>query len=120
MRRVLLIAFSYPPVEIVGSVKVQGAYRQSKLVVETEYRDVVEGWKARVGFDRKLGVYEQFGLPFAKKRGSALPHTWLLNFAKYLLTYPDPRKGWIPSALEALHEIRRQNLDIAAIVTTSP
>src|ERR1700737_1050978 len=109
MRRVLLIAFSYPPVEIVGSVrpaalakyllrfgwepivltpKVQGAYRQSKLVVETEYRDVVEGWKARVGFDRKLGVYEQFGLPFAKKRGSALPHTWLLNFAKYLLTYP--------------------------------
>ena len=68
MRRILLIAFYYPPVEDVGSVRpaalakylprfgwepivltprVQGAYRQSKLVIETEYRDVLEDWKAR-------------------------------------------------------------------------
>jgi glycosyltransferase involved in cell wall biosynthesis len=43
-----------------------------------------------------------------------------LEFVKYLLTYPDPTKGWIPHALEAVKEIRRQNLDISAIVTTSP
>jgi hypothetical protein len=141
MRRILLIAFYYPPVETVGSVRpaalakylprfgwepivltprVQGAYRQSKLVIETEYQDVLEDWKARLRLDRKLGVHEQFGLPLAKKPGAALPHTRLLSFAKYLLTYPDPCKGWIPSALDALHEISRQNLDIAAIVTTSP
>src|ERR1700693_2832494 len=141
MRRILLIAFYYPPVETVGSVrpaalakylpsfgwepivltpKVEGAYRQSKLVIETEYRDVLEDWKDRLRLDRKLGVHEQFNLPLAKKPGSALPHTRLLNFAKYLLTYPDPYKGWIPSALEALHKIRRQNLDITAVVTTSP
>lgn len=141
MPRILLIAFYYPPVETVGSVrpaalakylprfgwepivlapKVQGAYRQSKLVIETEYQDVLEDWKARLRLDRKLGVHEQLGLPLAKKPGSAPPHTRLLNFVKYLLTYPDPCKGWIPSALETLHQISRQDLDIAAIVTTSP
>ena len=123
MRRVLLIAFSYPPVEIIGSVrpaalakylprfgwepivltpKVQGAYRESKLVIETGYRDVLKDWKARLRLDRKRGVHEQFGLPLAKKPGSALLHTRVLNFAKYLITYPDPFKGWIPYALEAI------------------
>ena len=141
MRRILLIAFYYPPVETVGSVrpaalakylpsfgwepivltpKVQGASRPSKLVIETEYRDVLEDWKGRLSLDRKLGVHEQFRLPLAKKPGAALPHSRLLNFAKYLLTYPDPCRGWIPFALKALHEISRENLDIAAIVTTSP
>ena len=39
---------------------------------------------------------------------------------KYLLTYPDLLKGWIPFALAAVDKIARQNLDIAAIVSTSP
>jgi glycosyltransferase involved in cell wall biosynthesis len=141
MRRVLLIAFAYPPVEIIGSVRPaalakylprfdweavvltprsQGAGRQSKLIIETEYRDVVEDWKARLHLDRKRGVHEEFGLPLAKKPGSVPAHTRALGLVKYLLTYPDPTKGWIPFALAAVEEIRRQNLDIAAIVTTSP
>jgi glycosyltransferase involved in cell wall biosynthesis len=142
MRRVLLIAFFYPPDEAVGSVrpaalakylprfgweavvltpKRQGVLRESKHVIETEYRDVLGDWKARLGLDQERGVHEQFGLPLTKKRGSALPHTRLLEFVKYFLTYPDPYKGWIPCALEALQEIRRRpDLDIAAIVTTGP
>ncbi len=141
MRKFLLIAFAYPPLEIVGAVrpaalakylpqfgwepvvvtpKIQDAKRQSQLIVETEYRDVLEEWKARLSFDRKRGLHEQFNLPVANKPGSELPHTRLLGWMKYLLTYPDPFKGWIPFALAAVEEVRRQNPGIAAIVTTSP
>lgn len=141
MPRVLLITFCYPPTEIIGSVRpaalakylprfgwepivltprIQGAERESKLVVETEYRDALEEWKARLGLDRKRGVHEQFHLPVAKKPGSTLLHTRFLDLTKYLLTYPDQLKGWIPFALAAVEEIHRQNSGIAAIVTTSP
>ena len=141
MRRVLLIAFAYPPMETVGSrrpaalakylprfgwepivitPRMEGVYRQSKLIIETEYRDVLEAWKARLGLDRKRGVHDQLGIPLSTNVGSELLHTRLLNFARYLLTYPDPCRGWIPFALEALQEISRQKMDIAAIVTTSP
>src|SRR5439155_21975098 len=56
----------------------------------------------------------------AKKPGSAEWYSRLIAFGKFLLTYPDPVKGWIPFALEAVQEIRQQKMDISAIVTTSP
>jgi Glycosyltransferase Family 4 len=141
LRRVLLIAFAYPPVQIVGSVRpaalakylprfgweamvltprLHGTRRQSKSIVETDYRDVLEDWKARLHLDRKRGLHEEFGLPLAKKPGVTPVHTRALDLAKYVLSYPDSAKGWTPFALAAVQEIRRQNLDIAAIVTTSP
>jgi hypothetical protein len=141
MRRVLLIAFAYPPVQLVGSVrpaalakylpqfgwevmiltpKLQGTRRQSNSIVETEYRDVLQDWKARFHLDRKRGLHEKFGLPQSKRPGVTPVHTRALDLAKYLLSYPDSTKGWTPFALAAVQEIRRRNLDIDAIVTTSP
>ena len=89
-------------------------------MIETEYRDVLADWKARFGFDRKKGVHEQFGLPVAQKPGTVLFHTRAFELARYFLTYPERQKGWIPFALEAVEQIRRQNQEISAIVTTSP
>ena len=142
MRRVLLIAFAYPPVEIIGSVRPAalakylpqsdweavvltperpGGRRGSELVIETGYRDVLSDWKARLKLDRQSSVHEQFGLSTATSKPGALRlHTRALDLARFLITYPDPFKGWIPYALEAIEKLRRQNLDIAAIVTTSP
>jgi len=141
LRRVLLIAFAYPPVQLVGSVrpaalakylpqfgweamvltpKLPGTRRQSKSIVETGYRDVLEDWKARFHLDRKRGLHEKFGLSQAKKPGVTPVHTRVLDIAKYVLFYPDSTKGWTSFALAAVQEIRRQNLGIDAIVTTSP
>ena len=81
MRRVLLIAFAYPPVQLVGSVRPAAlakylprfgweatvltpklqTRRSSKSIVETEYRDVLEDWKARFHLDRKRGLHEELG-----------------------------------------------------------
>ena len=141
MRRVLLIVSWYPPSEMVAAVrpaalakylprfgweavvltpKRQGIHRESKQVIETEYGDVLGDWKASLGLDRKKGIHERFGLSVAKKPGEVLLHTRALEYVKYLLTYPDATKGWIPFAVEAVEEIRRQNRNISAIVTSSP
>jgi glycosyltransferase involved in cell wall biosynthesis len=141
MKRVLVIAFFYPPFQTVGSVrpaalakflpqfgwevtvltpKREATRPESKDVIETGYRDVLDNWKARLRLDPKRSVHEQFSLPMSKDRASALMHTRLLNFARHLLSYPDQYRGWIPFGVNALLEIRRQNLTIDAVVTTSP
>ena len=81
---------------------------------------MLEDWKARFHLDRKRGLHEEFGLPQAKKPGVTPVHTRVLDIAKYVLSYPDSTKGWTSFALAAVQEIRRQNLKIDAIVTTSP
>jgi glycosyltransferase involved in cell wall biosynthesis len=140
MRRVLLIAFFYPPAPAVGGLRpaalakylprfgweaivltprLQGVNRESKSVIETEYRDVLKDWKTRLHLDPERELHERFALPMARKPGSEPLHTRLLSLATYALTYPDPYKGWIPFALAAVEQIRRK-VEIDAIVTTSP
>jgi glycosyltransferase involved in cell wall biosynthesis len=141
MRQLLLITFWYPPSKMVGAVRpaalvkylpqfgwetlvltprIDGACRQSKMLIETGYKDVLQDWKARLRLSRKRTVHEQFGLPSATRPGSVPTPTRVLNFVRYLLSYPDRLKGWIPFALSAVEEIRRQNRRIDAIVTTFP
>jgi hypothetical protein len=123
---VLLIAFAYPPVQIVGSVrpaalakylprfgweatvltpKLSGSRRQSKAIIETDYRNILEDWKARLHLERDRVVHEKFGLSVSKKPGVHPIHTRALELAKYILSYPDPTKGWTPFALEAIRRI---------------
>ena len=90
------------------------------MVVETEYHDVLQDWKARLGLDRKRTVSEQVGLPSPSRPGSLPVSTRLLKLARYFLSYPDPLKGWIPFALNAVRELRSQNRRIDAIASTFP
>jgi hypothetical protein len=83
-------------------------------------RDILEHWKTRLHLDRKRGVQQRFALPLHKKPGVVSVQTRALDLAEYLLSYPEPTKGWTPCALAAVEQIRHQNLDISAIVTTSP
>jgi len=139
-RYVLLVAFSYPPVERVGALRPAGlakylpsfgwipvvltagrpeARRTERNVFETPYRDVLACWKAKLGLDPSRGVHQQFGLPVAAKPDSRFAHTRILRAVKGILTYPDPSKGWIPFAREALAEIARR-YRIEAIISTAP
>jgi glycosyltransferase involved in cell wall biosynthesis len=90
------------------------------MVLETEYHDVLQDWKARLGLDRKRTVSEQVGLSAPDRPGSLPASTRLVNLARYFLSYPDPRKGWIPFALDAVKELHRQDRQIDAIMTTFP
>jgi glycosyltransferase involved in cell wall biosynthesis len=142
VRNVLLVTYSYPPVErsgarrpaalakylprfgwrpLVLAPKIDGgSARDSEWIIETDYRDVLADWKARLHLDRRRGLHEQFRLTLSKQAGTDKPHTLAIAVLKNLLTYPDVTKGWIPYALEAIESLRRQNQKIDAMITTFP
>jgi glycosyltransferase involved in cell wall biosynthesis len=140
MKRVLLIAYAYPPCSEIGAVRPAGlakylprfGWEPTVLtvrlpgvrptwapIVETGDEDVLQTWKARFGLEGRRSLHEQFGLPVAQKRDSRLMHTRILSALRYLVTFPDSTKGWIPFAMEALEEIRKTT-SLDAILTTSP
>ena len=140
MKRVLLIAYAYPPCTEIGAirpaglakylprfgweptvltVKLPGPRPSWAPVVETGDEDVLQTWKVRFGLEGKRGLHEQLGLPVTQKRDSQLMHTKLLFAMRYLLTFPDSTKGWIPFAMKELERIKKSTT-VDAIVTTSP
>jgi glycosyltransferase involved in cell wall biosynthesis len=140
MKRVLLIAYAYPPCTEIGAlrpaglakylprfgweptvltVKLPGLRPSWAPVVETGDEDVLQAWKVRFGLEGRRSLHEQLGLPVTKKRDSQLMHTKLLFAMRYLLTFPDSTKGWIPFAIKELERIKKSTT-VDAIVTTSP
>jgi hypothetical protein len=140
MKRVLLIAYAYPPCAEIGAIRPAGLAKYLprfgweptvltvKLpglrpvwapVVETEDEDVLQTWKVRFGLEGGRSLHEQFGLPLAQERNSTLVHTKILFAMRYVLTFPDATKGWIPFAMQALEQIK-ESTRVDAIVTTSP
>ena len=88
-------------------------------VVETEYKDVLQTWKLRLGLEGTRSLHEQLSLSVAQERDSIHLHTRILSLMRYLITFPDATKGWIPFALQALTELKK-TAKIDAILSTSP
>ncbi|MGH9502218.1 MAG: glycosyltransferase [Terriglobales bacterium] len=141
MRNVLLVTYSYPPVErsgarrpaalakylprfgwtpVVLTPEIEGSPRNSNLVVETGYRDVLADWKVRLHLDRRQSMHEQLGLSLSEKPGTDKPHTLAIEVIKNLLTYPDVTKGWIPYGVKAIEEMSRKGRRCDAIISTFP
>jgi glycosyltransferase involved in cell wall biosynthesis len=140
MKRVLLISYYYPPRQGVGGVRAGGlakylpqfnwepiiftpklppGNRPPARVIETGYRDVLSYWKARMGFDPTRGFQEQLQLPQSQSPRSYLMHTRAIYWLKSLITYPDPSKGWLPFARQALLQFATQE-HVDAIVSSAP
>lgn len=141
MRNVLLVAYSYPPVErsgarrpaalakylpqfgwrpLVLTPRVEAAPRNDEFVIETEYRDVLADLKAKFRLDQRRSLHEQLGLSLSKQAGADKPHTLAITIIRNLLTFPDLTKGWIPYAVKAVEDLKRSKRSIDAILTTFP
>ncbi len=140
MKSVLLIAHDYPPCPEIGSLRPAGlakylprfgwqatvlTVRHSGTrpswapVVETHDQDVLETWKMRFGLEGTRSLHDQLNLPMTPNRDSHHVHTKILSIMRYLVAFPDSTKGWIPFALQALYELRK-NMTVDAILSTSP
>jgi glycosyltransferase involved in cell wall biosynthesis len=140
MRRVLIIAYHFPPRPAIGSLRPMGLARHLPRygwepivltprlpdgprppvqIIETDYRDVLGQWKARFGLDPERGVHQQFSLPRAKTPNRVLPHTRLMKWLKPLLLFPDTTKGWTGFAMDAISQLK-EHTAVDAILTTSP
>jgi glycosyltransferase involved in cell wall biosynthesis len=141
MPRLLFIAYACPPRQSAGSIRAAGlakylprlgwdvsiltaklpnGQRPTVPIFETDYQDVIAQWKSRFGMDAQRGVHEQLGLSLPSKPNSNQLHTKAIECAKVSIAFPDGHKGWIPFAVDKLHELdnARQRPDI--ILSTSP
>ena len=141
MRRVLLISYSYPPRPEIGSVRLGGLAkylpqfgwepvvltpmlpngpRPPARVIETRYRDVLGDWKRRLGLDAGRGLHEQLKLQVSSIPGSKRLHTRVINWVASIIAYPDPKKGWIPFAIEAVQSLVRSEKVDAILSSAHP
>jgi len=139
IKRVLLIAYYYPPFPMIGALRPHGlrkylpehgwdvlvlttrleSSRDDRSVIETDYRDILSQWKKRLGFSSSRGLHDQLGLPVSSSPNRRLLHTRVIDAAKVLITYPDSMKGWVPFASKILPRLASTN-KIDAIISTSP
>src|SRR5437867_2204668 len=140
MRKVLLVAYWYPPRQSSGSQRPAGlakylpefgwepviltpklpdVRRPFAQVVQTGYQDVLQQWKARLRLDPSRGLHEQLNLGLASRPNSSPAHTKIIDCVKSWLACPDAMKGWVPFAMAAVSEMK-PSLKFDAIVTTSP
>lgn len=140
MRRVLLVAYHYPPRPGIGSVRAGGlgkylpqfgwepvvltarlpeGPRPPGRVIETEYRDVLVDWKERLGLHATRGLHEQLGLSVSSVREPKRFHTRLIDWIKSALAYPDSQKAWVPLAVKAVGELARSE-QVDAVLSTGP
>src|SRR5437016_4896224 len=139
MRRVLLIAYYYPPSNDSGAVRPAALMKYleqfgwepivltprlpgrtlSAQVIETEYADVLARLKRKMGLRPNQGVHEQLGLPQSEVPGKCLLHTALIQWVREFITYPDLTKGWVPFARQAIKSLSTR-FRFNAIISTLP
>lgn len=139
MKKVLFIAFCFPPHPAIGS---QRPYRLTKYlpqygwesiilthklqkrapegyrVIETDYKDVISSIKTRIFSDSKKTLHEQLGIAISKDIDSPTWKSKLIKLIREVITFPDGKRGWYNFALRAASELlERERVD--AIISTS-
>lgn len=109
--------FGWAPVVLTPRKPSNGA-RSSARVVETDYRDVLAEWKARLRLNRTATLHEQLGLEFSSVAQRPKLHTKLIQWITQLIAYPDAKKGWRPFAVRATRGLASEHFD--AIISTGP
>src|SRR5258708_11597992 len=139
MRRVLIIAYHFPPFRYwlasshgpgqTSSPIRLGAHRTDSQIAGwsspsgADHRDRLSGClgtvEGQIRLDPKRGIHQQFSLPRAKTPNRVPPHTRLMKWLKPLLLFPDASKGWRGFAMDAISQLK-EHTAVDAILTTSP
>jgi hypothetical protein len=140
VKRALLITYHYPPRAGIGSIRPRGLSkylpefgwetivltprlpdgpRPPGRIIETGYRDVLGDWKARLGLEATRGFHEQLKLPVSSVPRTKRFHTKAIDWAKSAITYPDPIKGWLPFAIDAVWKLAG-NERVDVILSSAP
>ena len=137
MKKVLIIAYEFPPNPGVGGFRIQGLAKflpefgweptiltitsaekpnTQFRVIQTPYFDVIGSWKKRFGLETEEGVKKQFGITTHKNKKSLID--FILIFLQEIIAYPDAQKGWYKYAVKAGGEFLQEE-DIDAMISTS-
>ncbi|HYG99971.1 MAG TPA: glycosyltransferase family 4 protein [Terriglobales bacterium] len=139
-RRVLLIAYHYPPSRESGALRPRGLAKylaefgwdvtvltasmpgtRPGNVIQTDSSDAVADWKRRLRLRPDRGLKDQLQSRTSgstQRAATTLINEHLVDLGRWLLTYPDPRKGWERFAVAAAERLRGQGIE--AIISTAP
>lgn len=139
VKKVLLIAFYFPPLDLSGSqrpcglakyfphfgweptvltMRHRGTFPMGIKVIATDYTDRIASVKRLTGFSTSTGIHQQMGIALEKNFNY---HSWkskAIKFFKELIAFPDPEAGWYRHAIESASEFMdKEKMD--AIISTS-
>ena len=139
MKKVLVIAYYFPPRPAVASLRPSGLARYLPEfgweaviltaalpgkpdphfeVIETQYHDSLGFGKKLFGLDSQRPLITQVRNKL-KIKSERSPLDFILATVGGIIAYPDPQKGWRRFAIEAGGDILRQQ-NIKAMISTSP
>jgi hypothetical protein len=139
MKKVLIIAYYFPPRPAVASLRPLGLARYLPEfgweaviltaalpnrpdphfnVIETQYHDCLGFGKRLLKLDSQSPLITQVKNKL-KVKSEKSPLDFILAAIGGIIAYPDPQKGWRRFAVEAGRDILRQQ-DIKAMISTSP
>lgn len=139
MKKVLVIAYYFPPRPAVASLRPSGLVRYLPEfgweaviltaalpgkpdphfnVIETQYHDSLGFGKRLLKLDSQSPLIAQVKNKL-KTRSERSPLDFILANVGGIFAYPDPQKGWRRFAVEAGKDILRQQ-DIKVIISSSP
>ncbi len=140
MKRVLIISYSFPPNDSIGSqrpyrlakyfpkygwepivmtVKRPGKPPEGIRIIETDYKDILKETKLKIGLNPYKTVHEQFGIKISKNFNHSTWKSKIIGLVKEVISFPDNTRGWYKSAFKSASSfLLKEKVD--AIISTSP
>ncbi len=137
MKKVLFIAYLFPPRPDIGAQrpyrlakyfpefgwqpivltpKLPGKLPEGMRIIETDYKDIFNEIKLKIGFDSDDTVHKQLGIKGSKN----FTYPKIFRFVRQVINYPDEQKGWYNFALKSASEFLNKEKVDAIISTSSP
>ena len=141
MKKVLIIAYHYPPRGTIGSQRPFGLARYlpafgwepvvltAKLpekahsgvrVIETEYNDILSAMKLKIGLNPDSGLHEQLGIKESKNYDYPTWKSKGIKLLKETIAFPDEKRGWYKYLIKAASELLDSEKVDAILSTSSP
>lgn len=139
MKKVLIIAYFFPPETVVGSqrpyrlakyfprfgwepvvlsVKRPGKPPEGIRIIETDYKDIGGSIKSMIGFDPGKGVIQQSGITVSKGFVHTTLKSKIVKLFREVIAFPDSKRGWYKFALKSASEFLCKD-SVDAIISTS-
>jgi glycosyltransferase involved in cell wall biosynthesis len=140
IKKVLLIAYYFPPRPGSGSVRPMGLAKylpnfgweplimtvrlpgpvpKGVEVVETDYVDILGNFKGWLGFKQHLTLKKQLGIPVGKHGATRPLLSRVISRMRSVIAFPDKEVGWVKFAVQEGKRLLAKE-DIEAIISTSP
>ncbi len=140
MKKVLIIAYQFPPSQAIGAqrpfglakhlpkygwdpivltVRMTGRVLDGIRIIETNYKDITNQLKVKIGLSSERSIHDQLGITVTKNYNHSAWKSKVIKLIKDIYLFPDVNRGWFKYAYNAASRILDSE-SVDAIISTSP